>query len=436
MMARRLGAISVIIIVFLLSTTLQSQSGQLHPSSSFLGTNGEERLAYWCSSGDINGDGYQDILLGASHSSRNGWDSGSVYLLLGGFGNNWGMNFYLNSADAIFVGDRLDNVGYPVDGGGDINGDGLDDILIGAAEGRDEAGPEPGRVFLVFGRSSANWGRDVRLRDMADVTFVGENAYDQTGLSLSIIGDINKDGCDDFIIAAPFNDDGSQDGGKVFLFLGKRGWPKEVNVSSANASFVSRNKNFWAGYSVSGVGDVNGDGIPDFAIASPNWNGTIYLIFGRNSVNWGQNFDLDNADVIFHGEGGGDKAGELVTNATDANGDGLSDILIGAPGNDSGGTNAGKVYLFFGRRNWKHDIWLSEANASFIGEGSGDAIGMMKSVAGNGDVNNDGISDILIGAPHNGQSGDEAGKIYLIYGQKNGWSTNFNLRNASGYFCG
>lgn len=412
--------------------------GNWVPSASFLGMMDYERVGYYMgNAGDVNGDGCEDFLIGTFHNRENGYDAGAAYLILGNRNNIWGYKKRLEYADARFLGkDSYDAFGYYVAGNGDVNGDGYDDFLIGAPAGNEAGGPKPGHAFLFLGKPTVDWGYDCVAKDQADASFVGRHDYDHAGESVAMIGDLNGDGLDDFIIGAPFNDDGTSNGGKVYLFLGQRsGWRRNSDIETAAASFIGNRYEGWAGYIVSAAGDVNGDGVPDFLIGAfhqDDVGGRVYLIFGRKQVSWGANFPLNNADVIFEGEKSYDRAGWSLAPAGDVNNDNLADFLIGAIDSKD---QAGTVYLILGKAApWPARINLAAADASWQGERYEDQAGW--SVSGLPDVNYDHCDEILIGAWHNDQSGANAGKAYIIYGQKTGWQQHVVLQTVPDYFLG
>lgn len=415
-----------IIIVLHFSASQVFPQNNMTPSSSFLGTHNYERVGYYMhSAGDMNSDGYDDFMIGAFHNDRYEYNNGVVYLMMGKSDADWGHDISLNNADAIFLGSNAhEAVGYYLGGNGDINGDGFDDIVIAAGGGY---------IYLVFGKSNPDWGTSFRLKSSADASYIQENEGDFQAVSAAIVGDINGDGYDDFICGAPFNDYGGEDGGKAYLLLGKAsGWDRNDDIADADASFYCGIDGYRLGYSVDGLGDVNGDGIPDFGILA-DWGGKVYIFFGRREVDWGRNTHVDNADVILEREPEDSWYLWRVSRAGDVNKDGYDDILVGEPWNDKFGDSAGKVHLIFGRSSgWPSN--LADADASFHGEAVGDEAGW--DVQDAGDVDGDGYDDFLIGAWYNDQNGEDAGKMYVIKGKSSSWQQNVSLAEIDEYFVG
>jgi hypothetical protein len=270
----------------------------------------------------------------------------------------------LSGADAFFVGEHaVDWGGYSVSSAGDVDGDGLSDLLIGAYL-NSERGQYAGKSYLFFGSTihaqllAPPNDRTFQLGN-ADASFVGEDSGDFSGISVSSAGDVDGDGLGDLLIGAYLNGDGGDDAGKSYLFFGS-------TVSAQLAADPTNNS-----------------------------------------------FNLSQADASFVGENGGDKNGRSVSSAGDVDGDGLGDLLIGANGNDDGGTDAGKTYLFFGSSIAAGGSFdLSAADASFVGEHEFDYSG--SSVSSAGDIDGDGVSDLLIGAQGNDDSAVDSGKSYLV----------------------
>jgi len=362
--------------------------------------------------GDVNGDGYGDILIGAPGSDDSTPDGGQVYLIFGKT-DGWQMDVDLGKSDASFVGaSNGENLGHSVAGAGDVNGDGFDDILMGAFLA-DDMGVDSGMSYLFLGMANG-WNMDVKDGN-ADASFFGAVPGDYSGWSVAGVRDVNKDGYDDFIIGAFYNDDNGPDTGTAYLFFGKvSGWATYTNIKSADVRFFGEGIKDWAGYAVSGAWDVNGDGYSDILINSPRNNcdgtrafcGQTYLVLGKGGA-WVTPQILNTASASFWGEHVSDYAGKALSSAGDVNRDGYDDFLIGDYQNSDSGANAGQAYLILGKpTGWAMDSDLGLVSyASFQGEGDTAAAGV--SVSG-GDVNGDGYSDVLIGSEF------KTGKTYLM----------------------
>jgi hypothetical protein len=337
-----------------------------------------------------------------------------------------------------FIGENADdNAGYSISTAGDVDNDGLDDILVGAY-GNDDGGSYAGKTYLILGSSLVN-NNTINLAD-ADYSFTGENASDESGISVSTAGDVDNDGLDDILIGARWNSDAGDSAGKSYIFLGSSlGINPEINLANADYSFLGEASYDYAGIHVSTAGDVDNDGFSDILIgASGNDDGDVdagkvYLVLGASLGNT-STISLSDADYSFIGEQSSDGVKKTYS-AGDVDNDGLDDILISTNGNDDGGTDAGKSYIILGSSLGNTStIDLANADYSFIGENSYDYSGYDVSSAG--DIDNDGLDDILIGAFGNSQGGTASGKSYLILGSSLGSTSTINLSSASYSFIG
>ncbi len=435
---------AIIVINLLLLTShifADSYAGQLSPVASFWGPEEDWRLGYFLSqAGDVNGDGYDDFMIGAYHDCTHGFNAGVVYLFLGRSSFNWGMDCPVKTADHIFYGrQEYDLLGFNFSGGGDINGDGYSDILIGAP-GNWEGKPYAGEAFVLLGSPNPQWNKNARPYYQANASFIGEDPYEQLGYSVGFAGDVNRDGYDDILVGVPFkNRDGETWNGKAYLVAGSEdGWDaRHVSINErAAASFVFSGNEALTGFCVNGIGDINDDEFQDFAISAPGAQ-HIFVMFGKKNINWGFDFDLQHADLTFLAEMANDDAGNRICTAGDVNGDGIDDFLISSTKFkfQGRGFEGGKTYLIFGRRQWNQtEISLSEVDASFTAEGPYNHAGF--GISGLGDIDADRYDDFMIGARwYSGQLW-HSGKAYLYKGRESGWSRNTELKDCEIFFRG
>jgi hypothetical protein len=281
--------------------------------------------------GDVNGDGYDDVVIGAENNDGAGTNAGEVYLFLG---SKFGLKSTPSWSDQGEVAGDL--FGYTVAGAGDVNGDGYFDVLVGA-RWNDGGGTSSGEAYLYFGSSSG-------LSASPDWSKQGEAASDEFSRSIAGAGDLNGDGYDDVIIGAFSNDDGGTNAGKAYVYFGSSSGLSTIpdwNVTGEGAGDL-------LALSVSGAGDLNGDGYDEILIGAPQNDGSgsnagkVYLFLGSASGPSGT------VDWSFQGETAADQLGGSVASAGDVNNDGYDDIIMGAQYNDDHGGNAGKTYLYFG----------------------------------------------------------------------------------------
>ncbi len=327
-----------------------------------------------------------------------------------------------------------DRTGRAVSAAGDINGDGIDDLVISA----DRASPgginSAGSTYVVFGSNSdlPNPFNVSSLDGTNGFIINGSSSFDQTGTSLSTAGDINGDGIDDLIIGA---DRAGISGSSYVVFGSNTGFTNPLNLSDLNGSngflINGQSSGDFLGFSVSAAEDVNDDGIDDLIMgargADPGGNsfaGSSYVIYGSDS-GIPHPFDLSTLNgtngFALNGIAENDYSGISVSATGDINGDGMDDLIIGASGADPNGSNsAGSAYVVFGSdAGISHPFDLSALNGvngfTVNGVSNSDTTGYSVSEAG--DFNGDGLNDILIGARRADPDDNiNAGSSYVVFG--------------------
>ena len=425
--------------------------------------------------GDVNGDGFDDIIIGAENGDDGGSQAGEAYVVFGkdgGFGTIDGTGRRvldlagLAPADGFIIqGDAAgDKLGFSVASAGDVNGDGFKDIIVGAPYFG--GGSAQGRAYVLFGKASGFGSVDGTGRSVVDMASVpaadgfiilGGAAGDKTGLSVASAGDVNGDGFDDMMVGNPYGDDANANAGEAYLIFGQSGDFGDpvfggrvisVNTLSADQGFVVQgdNSDDNSGFSVSSAGDINGDGYDDFIVGAPRadpgivaFAGEAFVLFGGpgqfgTDVGGRQVIDLatlsPTAGFVVEGLNSEDLVGWSGAPAGDVNGDGLDDFVIGA----AEAAANGECYILFGS-NGEFGAFDDATDRNVIELGTlapyqgfvvkgGSANGSLGwSVSAAGDVNGDGFGDIVVGAPSDKVGGITFGAAYVIFGRADGFGT-------------
>jgi Ca2+-binding RTX toxin-like protein len=362
--------------------------------------------------GDVNGDGIEDLLIGGSAGT------GLTTVVFGQSGPVAATRAYTD-----FTGDNGFNfngqrAGYSVSAGGDINGDGIDDLVVShhtSAVG----GAYSGVTYVVFGKTSG-WAANESLSGLD-----GSNGFRVVGLGGDNLGqaleimDINGDGIDDLLMGAPGANAGFAGSGAVYIVYGKAsGWAANLSVGAldgANGMTLTANLAAGVGRGVKNLGDINSDGREDLGIVGSNTT-TGYVLYGPASS--GPSLlalnALDGADgfrfTTFY-------SSSTIVNAGDVNGDGYGDLVVGS----RGGNSAGSAFVLFGSADgWAAVENLGSLNGqngfTFSGEAIGDQMG--RRISAGHDLNGDGLADIVVGARGHDAAGSGSGAIYIVYGQQ------------------
>ncbi|MHC4990993.1 MAG: integrin alpha [Planctomycetota bacterium] len=393
--------------------------------------------------GDVNGDGVRDLIIGAYRVSANGNpQAGECYIVFGK------ANTLAIDLDDVAMGiggfvirgdDEHTWLGFDISTAGDVNGDGLADIVLGAPYSGPAMPDAPSESFVVFGKFDTD---DVLLADLAlgigGFVIRGVEADELTGTSVSRAGDVNGDGLSDIIIGAPeANANGLASAGESYVVFGKLDTAPvdlETDVIDGDGGFVIRgaNANDRSGEQVARAGDANGDGLGDLFIGAPEARpggvfraGTCYVVFGKAGSG-----AVELADVaagsggysIVSGWGGQLFLGSSIGGGGDVNGDGLDDVIIGLQfRNANGEWDSGETFVVFGKNDGgpislRDDVVHGPAGFNIRGAERFEESGV--SVSSAGDVNGDGLRDIIVGAWKGSPDGNvAAGKSYVVFGK-------------------
>ena len=407
------------------------------------------------SAGDVNGDGYDDLIIGARGGSPNGESyAGETHVVYGG-ARAPGANgvLALSALDGTngftLTGiDPYDYAGVSVSSAGDVNGDGYDDLIIGARGGDPNGESDAGETHVVYGGAGAPGTDGVLALSALDgtngFTLTGIDPYDDSGYSVSSAGDVNGDGYDDLIIGARGADPHGSRSGETYVIYGGTSVPGTGGVLALSALDGTNGFTLTgidalddSGYAVSSAGDVNGDGYDDLIIgahgADPNGrnSGETHVVYGGarapgtdgvlalSALDGTNGFTLTGIDP-------GDYAGISVSSAADVNGDGYDDLIIGARGGGQDGkANAGETHVVYGAASAPGTDGVLALSAldgtngfTLTGIDAADVSGT--SVSSAGDVNGDGYDDLIIGARGGDPNGEsDAGETYVVYGGAN-----------------
>ncbi|MCF0063477.1 FG-GAP-like repeat-containing protein [Dyadobacter chenwenxiniae] len=347
--------------------------------------------------GDVNGDGYNDVLVGAYAYDKGHDNEGAVFVHLG---SAVGIN---NNASVVLEGNQINaQYGWSAATAGDVNGDGYSDIMVGSYL-YDYGQTNEGAVFVYHGSAQG-------IKASAAIRLESNQPEAKQGIAVACAGDVNGDGYSDVMIGIWQYDKVESNEGAVVLHHGS---PSGL-ISSPASTLESNQADAGLGWSVKSAGDVNGDGYSDI-VTGANTYDKGQVDEGAAFVWLGMADGVSAAPVVtLEGNQEGAQFGFSVASAGDVNGDGYGDIIIGAKYYDNGTPTEGAAFIYYGSK-----IGLNQ-NTPAILESNDWGAYMGWSVSGGGDVNGDGFSDVVVGAPAYSGNGNAPGAAFIYHGSAAG----------------
>jgi hypothetical protein len=365
--------------------------------------------------GDVNGDGYDDIVAGGPWYDNGEFQEGYARVYLGSATGLQSTPVWSGEGNQ-----EICDYGSQVGTAGDVNGDGYDEIIVAAPHYTNGHSRE-GRVYVYYGTATG-------VHAAAD--WVGESNVPNAayGTAVGTAGDVNGDGYADVVIGAPYFTNGQTAEGRAYLYLGSAaglsttaGWTAEPNVQYTHFGMAANT-----------AGDVNGDGYADVIVGADQYSVGVETNEGAAWVYYGSSAGPgSDADWLVHGDQVDGHFGYAAATAGDVNGDGYSDVIVGAPMYDNGQTDEGRVYVYYG-----YFSGLS-TESSWIKESDRDAAEFGFAVATAGDVNGDGYSDLIVGSPFYSSGEDSEGYAFVYHSLPDnvrndpGWATESNQAEAN-----
>ncbi|MFH0792868.1 MAG: VCBS repeat-containing protein [bacterium] len=418
------------------------------------GAGADERFGRPIVCADINGDGYEDIFVGADRSIFSGGQRPTLFVFRGSptFATRDLIELTTDTADAVILGDTGSNNFANALAAGDVNGDGIADLIAVDSSLTVSGRTGAGAVFVLFGRTNffSQPTYDLALGDWS-VKLLGASAFDDTGgynlfgglVSRGVAaGDLNNDGMDDIAVGAHLATANSRSqSGKVSVVYGRNPFAAGTTIdlaSQASSTILGNETGAEMGTDLA-IGDINADGIKDLIIGEEygsrttfSTDGRIFVIYGAGSFPSSVNLLTQAAGLTITGAHSWDSLGSAVAVA-DANGDGKGDLIATVSGWDHANSTSideGAVYGFFGKSTFPASLDLLSATPDFLVEGynSSNAIGR---TLVSGDFNGDGVGDFLFASRDGGRGGFSGeGRTYLVLG-RTGLPSSFSVQSEN-----
>ncbi len=377
--------------------------------------------------GDLEGDGVVDLAVGAPYDDAGGIDRGAIWVLFMDDNGQVDIERKISSSDGNFAGalDNDDRFGSSIDSIGDLNNDGVTDIVVGAP-GDDDGGLDRGALWILFMNSNGTVQSEQKISNgLSGFGDVLDNS-DLFGSAVANIGDLNNDGITDLAVGVPFDDDGGTDFGAVWiLFMNNNGTvASSQKISFSDGGFAGdlfTNDRF--GSSVDVISDLDGDGVPELVVGVPGDDdggvdrGAVWILYMNSNGTVKNESKISQTAGTFDGTiGDGDEFGNAVSSLGDYNNDGVPDLGVAAKLSDDGGTDRGAFWIIFLKADGSviSSSKISDLQGNFKGT-LVDNDQFATDLVSIGDLDNNGINDIVVTASGDSVNGTNRGAVWILF---------------------
>jgi len=392
--------------------------------------------------GDLDNDGVDDIVVGARADDNNSLtDNGAVHIMFlntdGSVDSTVEINDVTANGPVLSNGDRF---GISVANIGDLNKDGVNDIAVGALD--DNGGTDRGAIHIMF--MDTDGSIDSATVEINSASSPGPSIIDGDffGASITNIGDLDNDGVDDLAVGARDDDDGGTDRGAVHIMYmntdGSIDSTVEINSATSNGPVLSDADGL--GNAIANIGDLNNDGVNDIAVAANkddaggDLRGTIHIMFMNTNGSIDSTVEINSSTSNGPTLSDGDRFGASIVNMGDLNNDGVADIAVGANSDDGTSTDRGAIHIMFLNTDGSVDSTIEINDSTTNGPTLADSDLFAGSISNMGDLNNDGVADILSAAERDDDSGTDKGAAHVLFLDKTTIVTNLNSTTTDGTY--
>jgi len=374
------------------------------------------------SPGDLNNDGVEDLVVGAAGDDAGGTNRGAVHIHY--MNTNGSVDSTVEINDTTTNGPTLvnsDQYGTSVTSPGDLNDDGVADLVVGAPYD-DEGGTDRGAVHIHFMNTNGSVDSTVEIND---TTINGPALVnsDQYGISVASPGDLDNDGVEDLVVGAWGDDAGGLERGAVYIHFmntdGSVDSTVKIDDTTTNGPVLSTGDGY--GNSIASPGDLDNDGVEDLVVgarqddAGGSDRGAVHIHFMNTDGSIDSTVEINDTTTNGPVLSNDDRYGSSVAALGDFNGDGVEDIVVGARSDGAGGLERGAVHIHFMNMNGSVDSTVEINDTTTNGPVLSDSDSFGTSVTSPGDLNDDGVVDLVVGAFLDDAGGADRGAIHIHF---------------------